>query len=165
MLSPHDLIEVYKIAAMASVFSSADFRKAVEEHVKRFEQIEAQHKANLARQLEVHKNSMEAQRLTVHKEKETWQSVKQVGQEIQEKWVKEQQNIKDQHAKAQAALQERIQETQRREVQLASQEAALARQHTVMLTKEAQLREAAEQLTQERREIQVKLGKLKDLVA
>lgn len=150
---------------MASLFTSEDFRKSVDAHVKRFEQIETQHKANLARQVELQKHTIETLRAALQAEQEAWKLTQQSHVEAQEKWEKEKQKVKEQHAVRDASLTQQSQELHRRETQLAAQEKELSRRHTDMLAKEAQLRETAERLAQERREIQTKLGKLKDIVA
>lgn len=164
MLSPNELIEIYKIAAMAALFTSEDFRKSVDAHVKRFEQIEAQHKTNLARQLELHKHTLETQRVALQNEQEAWKRVQQEHTETQEKWDAEKQKIKKQHAEIESNLQQRTQAIHTRETHLAAQAAELVKNQTDIVNKAARLREATAALDQERRDMQTKLGKLKDLV-
>ena len=164
MLSPNDLIEVYKIAAMAAVFTSEDFRKSVDAHVKRFEQIEAQHKINLARQSELQVHALDVQRAALQDERDALKVAQQTQQEIQEKWEREKQKIQDKHTALTSNLSQRAQELQVREMQVATQATDLSKRQSEMLAKEAQLRDAAAALAQERREMQLKLGKLKDLV-
>lgn len=165
MLSPNELVELYKIASLASVFTSEDFRKAVDAHVKRFEQIEAQHKTNLARQLEIHKHTIETQRVALQNEQEAWKRVQQDHREAQEKWENDKQQIKKQHAETESNLQQRTQVIHTRENQLAAQVVELTKTQTDLIEKAARLREATAALDRERRDMQAKLGKLKDLVA
>ena len=85
MLSPNDLIEIRKIAALAAVFSSEDFRKATEAHAERFNKIEEVHKEKLRRYTEQQQFEINNLRLTLKEEENKLKASEQANNDAAQK--------------------------------------------------------------------------------
>lgn len=165
MLTPQDLIEIRKIAVAATLFTNADFIKATEEHAKKLEQLELAHRGNMARQVEATRLTVDNLKATIHNEQEAWRITKAEQQVSLVDLDKEKTKFKEQCEIKLNELAKRTQEVVDREMGVLRQENNLKHRHEEMLQKEAQIRHTAEQLNQERRAIQEKLLKLKNLAA
>lgn len=165
MLTPQDLIEIRKIAVAATLFTNADYIKATEEHAKKLEQLELAHRGNLARQVESTRLTTDNLRAAIHKEQEAWRITKAEQQASLVDLDKERKTFKEQCETKLNELAKLTQEVMDREAGVVRQEKDLKRRHEEMLQKEAQVRTTAETLNQERRAIQEKLLKLKNLAA
>ena len=89
MLNPHDLVELYKIATMASTFSKEDFRKAVESDVVKYEAKEAAHKEKLLRMTEIQKQEIQRLRQNVLDDENRVKLIEQANNKAAEKLAQE----------------------------------------------------------------------------
>lgn len=165
MLNPSDLIEMRKIAAMAAVFSSEDFRKATEVHAEKYAKLEEAHKEKLRSWTEQQKTEIYNLRQGVLEEENKLRAIEQANKEATRKLEQEKLAFETKYKDREAKL-------SKQEVTLHDaiavqtlQDTRTAERLAKVVQREKRAAEIEQQCLADNRALQTRLDKLRALTA
>lgn len=165
MLNPSDLIEIRKIAAMAAVFSSEDFRKATEVHAEKFTALEAAHKEKLLRWTEQQKQEIYALRQAVLEEENKLRTIEQTNKDANRKLEQAKEEFKRISSEREATISAQEIRLHKAGEAQALQDRCTAERLTEVVQREKRAAEIEQQFLANNRALKERLNQLRAITA